>query len=121
MSNATDLWGQDIHRQAIPRESTGDWLDVHAAQVDETRKPATKTHGKVLFLRGDVSGNVRIPAGRILRTKPDGTGTVYRYVTEALAVLPGRRGFRGRVGGGRGIRAEFQRRAGADMRTGDAG
>lgn len=77
-----------IHRQAIPRESTGDWLDVHAAQVDETRKPATKTHGKVLFLRGDVSGNVRIPAGRILRTKPDGTGTVYRYVTEALAVLP---------------------------------
>ena len=88
MSNATDLWGQDIHRQAIPRESTGDWLDVHAAQVDETRKPATKTHGKVLFLRGDVSGNVRIPAGRILRTKPDGTGTVYRYVTEALAVLP---------------------------------
>lgn len=77
-----------IHRQAIPRESTGDWLDVHAAQVDETRKPATKTRGNVLFLRGDVSGNVRIPAGRIVRTKPDGTGTVYRYVTEALAVLP---------------------------------
>ena len=51
-----------IHRQAIPRESTGDWLDVHAAQVDETRKPATKTRGNVLFLRGDVSGNVRIPA-----------------------------------------------------------
>lgn len=77
-----------IHRQAIPRESTGDWLDVHAAQVDESRKPATKTCGNVLFLRGDVSGNVRIPAGRIVRTKPDGTGTVYRYVTEALAVLP---------------------------------
>ena len=77
-----------IHRQAIPRESTGDWLDVHAAQVDETRKPATKTRGNVLFLRGDVSGNVRIPAGRIVRTKPDGTGTVYRYVTEALAVPP---------------------------------
>ena len=77
-----------IHRQAIPRESTGEWLDLHAAQVDETRKGATKARGNVLFLRGEQIGNIRIPAGRIVRTKPDGTGAIYRYVTDELAVLP---------------------------------
>lgn len=77
-----------IHKQAILLDSTGEWLDVHAAQVDETRKPATKTRGNVLFLRGEQTGNVRIPAGRIVRTRPDGAGAVYRYVTEAFAVLP---------------------------------
>ena len=77
-----------IHRQAIPRESTGEWLDLHAAQVDETRKGATKARGNVLFLRGEQTGNFRIPAGRIVRTKPDGTGAIYRYVTDELAVLP---------------------------------
>lgn len=77
-----------IHRQAIPLEATGAWLDTHAAQVDETRKPATKARGNVLFLRGDQSGNIRIPAGRIVRTKPDGKGDIFRYVTDDLAVLP---------------------------------
>ncbi len=38
-----------IHRQAIPLEATGEWLDTHAAQVDESRKPATKARGNVLF------------------------------------------------------------------------
>lgn len=77
-----------VHRQAIPLEATGAWLDTHAAQVDETRKPATKARGNVLFLRGDQSGNIRIPAGRIVRTKPDGKGDIFRYVTDELAVLP---------------------------------
>lgn len=77
-----------VHRQAIPLEATGDWLDTHAAQVDERRKPATKARGKVLFLRGDATGNIRIPAGRIVRTLPDGKGDIYRYVTDELAVLP---------------------------------
>ena len=35
-----------IHRQAIPLEATGEWLDTHAAQVDETRKPATKARSR---------------------------------------------------------------------------
>ena len=77
-----------IHKQAIPREATGEWLDTHAAQVDESRKPATKARGNVLFLRGDQAGNIRIPAGRVVRTLPDGKGDVYRYVTDELAVLP---------------------------------
>lgn len=77
-----------VHRQAIPLEATGEWLDTHAAQVDEKRKPATKARGNVLFLRGDGAGNIRIPAGRIVRTLPDGKGDIYRYVTDELAVLP---------------------------------
>lgn len=77
-----------VHRQAIPRDATGEWLNTHVVQVDLTRKAATKARGTVLFLRGDQSGNIRIPGGRILRTPPDGTGTIYRYVTDDLAVLP---------------------------------
>ena len=77
-----------VHKQAIPLQATGDWLDTHAAQVDENRKPATKARGNVLFWRGDGTGNIRIPAGRIVRTQPDGKGDVYRYVTDELAVLP---------------------------------
>lgn len=77
-----------VHKQAIPLEATGEWLDTHAAQVDESRKSATKARGNVLFLRGDGTGNIRIPAGRIVRTLPDGNGDIYRYVTDELAVLP---------------------------------
>lgn len=77
-----------IHKQAIPRESSGEWLDVHAAQVDVTRKPSTQAQGTVLFRRGEATGNIRIPAGRIVRTLPDGRGVIYRYVTDGLAVLP---------------------------------
>ena len=40
------------------------------------------------FCAGIRPGNVRIPAGRIVRTQPDGKGDIYRYVTDELAVLP---------------------------------
>ena len=77
-----------IHRQAIPLDATEKWLNLHVSQVDVTRKPAVKARGTVLFLRGDQTGNIRIPAGCIVRTKPDGNGEVYRYVTDELGVLP---------------------------------
>ena len=76
--------------QAVPRHATGEWLDVHADGVGLTRRPALKAAGLVLFLRDPnyQGGNVRVPAGRIVRTQPDGAGNVYRYVTTAGAVLP---------------------------------
>ena len=77
-----------VFQQAIPLRSSDAWLDMHAEQVAVTRKGATKAAGLVVFARGAASGNVRIPAGRIVRTLPDGTGEVYRYVTDAAAVLP---------------------------------
>jgi len=77
-----------VHRQAIPMQAAGEWLDLHAEQVMEARKPATKARGNVKFLRGANNGNIVIPRGRIVRTLPDGAGMVYRYVTLADAVLP---------------------------------
>lgn len=80
-----------VHKQAIPLDSEGEWLDLHAEQVAEARKSATKARGNVKFLRSPDSGgsgNIRIPKGRIVRTLPDGAGDIYRYVTLADAVLP---------------------------------
>lgn len=75
--------------QAFPLYATGEWQDVHSEQIGNDRKAATKTKGNVVFLRAPSNtGNIRIPAGRIVRTKPDGLGNVYRYVTLTDAVLP---------------------------------
>ena len=52
-----------IHQQAIPRSSTGEWLGVHATQVDLERKPATKARGNVLFLRGEQPEIFGFPVG----------------------------------------------------------
>lgn len=77
-------------RQAIPLHSTGEWLDVHCNQLGLNRKQATKAQGLVLFKRvaGETSlRNIPIPAGRIVRTQPDGRGEVYRYVSTDDAVI----------------------------------
>lgn len=77
--------------QATPSSATGAWLDLHAASVDLSRRPATKARGMVRFFRTAESGqdtNITIPAGRIVRTLPDGTGRIFRYGTVATAVLP---------------------------------
>lgn len=78
--------------QAVPLHASGDWLDVHCNQLGLTRKPATKATGLVKFRRAEgesLERNIPIPAGRIVRTLPDGNGEVYRYVTTVDAVLPG--------------------------------
>lgn len=77
-----------IFEQAVPESATGAWLDLHCAQVGVTRRAATKAQGTVVFSRSGTSGNVKIAAGRIVKTLPDGIGAVYRYVTDADAVLP---------------------------------
>ena len=107
--------------QATPSSATGAWLDMHAAGVDLSRRAATKARGKVRFLRaaqGSLEANVTIPAGRIVRTLPDGAGRIYRYGTTDTAVLPAGADFVGVP-----VEAEDygQRQRRADMRTGDAG
>ena len=82
---------QRLMKQAVPATSTGDWLDTHAASVNLSRRPATKARGNVRFYRASSSSpaaNINIPARRIVRTLPDGTGQIYRYSTLADAVLP---------------------------------
>lgn len=81
---------QRLMKQAVPATSTGDWLNTHAASVNLSRRPATKARGNVRFYRApsaSLVANVNIPARRIVRTLPDGTGQVYRYSTLADAVL----------------------------------
>lgn len=77
-----------VLKQAFPDTATGLWLDLHCKQVGATRRPATKVTGTAYFVRAGNAGNVPIPAGRVVRTKPDGSGRIYRYVTTAAAVLP---------------------------------
>lgn len=82
---------QRLMKQAVPATSTGDWLDTHAASVNLARRAATKARGNVRFYRAPTSSlaaNINIPARRIVRTLPDGTGQIYRYSTLADAVLP---------------------------------
>lgn len=76
-----------ILSQAFPGTATGDWLDLHCVNVDVTRKAATKAEGTVYFTRAGTSGNVPISAGKIVRTKPDGQGNIYRFVTLEDVVL----------------------------------
>lgn len=79
-----------VLKQAFPDTATGAWLDLHCKQVSVTRKPATKASGIVYFTRAEAAGNVPIPAGRIVKTKPDGAGNVYRFVTlEDVVLLAG--------------------------------
>ena len=77
-----------VLQMAFPLLSEDDWLDLHAGQVVLARKTATKATGLIVLTRTETAGNVPIPAGRIVRTLPDGQGKVYRFVTTAAAVLP---------------------------------
>ncbi|HPK04091.1 MAG TPA: baseplate J/gp47 family protein [Candidatus Sumerlaeota bacterium] len=77
----------EILKQAFPDTATGKWLELHCRQVGVSRKAWTKTQGVVYFIRLAAGGNVAIPAGRVVKTKPDGAGNVYRYVTTAAVVL----------------------------------
>ncbi|VVS92754.1 baseplate J/gp47 family protein [Desulfoluna spongiiphila] len=77
----------DQVRLGIPGESHGTWLDLHADQVEAPRQAMGKAKGMVLFTREASSGNVSIAKGRIVRTQPDGTGKVHRFVTTEDAVM----------------------------------
>lgn len=74
--------------QAFPSSASGAWLDLHAQQVNLTRKSETKAEGNVTFYREDSVGNVVIPAGRIVKTQPDNQGTILRFITTAETILP---------------------------------
>lgn len=76
-----------VLKQAFPDTATGFWLELHCKQVGVVRHEATKAVGTIYFTRAGLVGNVRIPAGRVVRTKPDASGSIYRYVTTAAVVL----------------------------------
>ncbi len=79
---------ETVLRQVFPRYATGLWQDVHSEQIGNDRNLSTKARGYVHFIRNPANtGNVRIAAGRIVKTKPDGLGNVYRYISVVDTVL----------------------------------
>ncbi len=74
--------------QAYPSTATGAWLDLHCTQVEISRLAATQATGTCVFYREDTDGNVVIPEGRVVRTRVDGLGNIYRFVTTEEVVLP---------------------------------
>lgn len=77
-----------ILAMAFPTSAEKLWLELHCKQVGVSRKLKTKAAGTVYLLRDDTTGNLPVPAGRIIKTKPDGAGNVYRYVTMEEVVVP---------------------------------
>ena len=78
---------KSILKQAFPSTATGLWLDLHCSQIGVTRFAKEKATGTVYFMRDGTSGNVPIPAGRVVGTLPDAVGETYRFVTTEAAVL----------------------------------
>lgn len=77
----------EVLKQAFPGMAGGKWLELHCDQVNVSRLQAKKCQGHIHFVREDASGNVPIPAGRVVKTLPDGSGKVHRFVTVEDAVL----------------------------------
>ena len=73
--------------QIFPSKATDSWLDIHCKQIGIERFEATKAEGVVYFKREGTTGNVSIPAGRVVKTLPDITGTGYSFITNNDAVL----------------------------------
>jgi uncharacterized phage protein gp47/JayE len=75
--------------QCFAAYATGAWMDLHAADVLLARREALQAQGTVVFSRLSPSGgNIKIPAGRLVRTRPDGLGEIYRFVTTEDVILP---------------------------------
>ncbi len=77
-----------VQKQATVQTATGEWLDRWAADVDISRKAASRAEGLVTFTRDpDFSGNITIPAGKTVRTATDAYGKQYRYTVTTETVL----------------------------------
>ncbi len=77
-----------VLKQAFPSEASETWLDLHCGQVGVTRLEATKATQAFYWTREGTTGNVPIPAGRIVKTKPDGQGVIYRFISTEAVVMP---------------------------------
>jgi len=68
--------------------ATGKYLDLKAEELGLTRNPAIKTRGYIVFSRADTSRNITINKDKILATRINSQGKVYRYkVLEDTVIL----------------------------------
>ena len=77
-----------VFGQLSPTLATGSWLDLHCAQVGIARQAATKAVGRVTFYRDNTDDNISIRKSMIVKTRPDGTGQVYRFIVLETVVFP---------------------------------
>ena len=85
----SELWEflkEVIARNMFIPTASGKWLDLHGEQYQIKRKPAQKTVGKVVFKRS-ADGNIKIPKGTVIKTKPDIFGDSLSFITIEEKVL----------------------------------
>lgn len=80
---------QEVVKQGFVQYASGEWLDINAGELAVERKPEQTAQGMVAFLRNpEVSGNIRIPKGSIIKTPPGPDGKELRFFTTSEAILP---------------------------------
>lgn len=67
--------------------ASGSWLDSHAEQLGLSRIPAKAAEGLVIFSRKDTSGNISIDKDKVVATKTDAQGRVFRYRVKETFIL----------------------------------
>lgn len=80
---------ETVFPNSFVETATGIWLDLLAAAVNLSRKPASAAQGVIMFTRADVSAAYTIPAGTVIQTTAI-NGFIYELATNAdTAFLPG--------------------------------
>lgn len=67
--------------------ASGSWLDSHAEQLGLSRIPAKTAEGLVIFSRNDTTGNITIAKDKVVATKTDAQGRVFRYRVKETFIL----------------------------------
>lgn len=77
---------ETVFPNSFVQSATGVFLDLLAAAVNLTRKPAGAAKGLITFTRADVNAATTIPAGTVVQTASI-NGFVYEMITDAAATF----------------------------------
>ncbi|SFB95903.1 Uncharacterized phage protein gp47/JayE [Brevinema andersonii] len=67
--------------------ASGSWLDRNAEQLGLSRTQAKAAEGLVIFSRKDTNGNITIAKDKVVATKTDAQGCVFRYRVKETFIL----------------------------------
>lgn len=65
----------------------GEWLDKKAEELSLKRYPAEKTRGYVIFSRGSSNQAITIAKDKIIASKPNSQGKLFRYKVQSDVIL----------------------------------
>jgi uncharacterized phage protein gp47/JayE len=77
---------ETVFPNSFVQTATGAFLDLLAAAVNLTRKPATAAKGLITFTRADLNAATTIPAGTVIQTASI-NGIIYEMMTDAAATF----------------------------------